>query len=138
MGHLDNLIRLRIYAILELIIQTLGEYMAISPYIEVDVELAINLKKFFFDFHLINGSTFYLSEEYALINYRLEITRYHYGYVNQNDQTLISFDNSPHHAHLYTFPHHKHLYPKSKYPPVGFSGDLKDALEEIKWILEYL
>jgi len=137
MGHLDNLIRLRIYTIFELITQTLGENLKTSPYTEVDVELWVNLEKFLFDFDLTDGSTFYLSEEYTLLNYRLEITRYHYAYIDLYNQTLVSFDNAPHYPQLYTFPHHKHLYPKSKHPPVGFSGDLKDALEEIKWILEF-
>ena len=138
MRHPENFIRLRIYTVLELVTKTFSGYLKTSPYNEVDVELWVDLQKFLFDFDLTGGGIFYLSEEYTMLNYRLEITKYHYAYINQYDQTLVSFDNAPHHTQLYTFPHHKHLYPKSKHPPIGFSGDLKDALEEIKWILEYL
>ena len=138
MGHLESLIRLRIYKIFELTTKILGKYLATSPYTEVDVELWVNIEKFFFNFSLSNGGTFYLSEEYEMLNYRLEIHRYHYIYLNQYNQPLVSFDNAPHHPELFTFPHHKHFYPKSKHHPIGFSGDLKDALEEIKWIVEYL
>jgi len=48
------------------------------------------------------------------------------------------YDSSLHYPQLANFPHHRHLYPKDKYPPVGFSGKLSDALAEARWIIEKL
>jgi len=136
MGHLDNLIRLRIYNIVGLITETFGEYIKIAPYKKIDVESWVNLEKFFFDCILSDGSKFYVAEEYRLVNYRLEISHYFYALSDHFGNMILSFDNAPHYPELVTFPHHKHFYPKSKHRPVGFSGDLKDALEEIRWIIE--
>lgn len=94
------------------------------------------MEKFFFDSILSDGSKLYVAEEYGLLNYRLDISHYFYALSDHNGKIILSFDNVPHYPELATFPHHKHLYPKSKHNPIGFSGDLKDALEEIKWILE--
>jgi len=137
MSHLDNLIRLRIYNVIESINKTLGDYLSSSPYSSVDIELWVSLKKFFFDFSLKNAGKFILAEEYDLRNYHFEIVRYHYALLDKHDQPQVSYDNAPHHPSLVTFPHHKHFYPKSKHFPVGFSGDLRDALEEIKWMMEF-
>jgi len=136
MGHLDNLIRLRLYTIIGLMTDIFAEQIATPRYQEIDVEFWVNLEKFYFECMLIDGSKVFVAEEYGLLNYRLEIQHYFYGINDQYGKMIISFDNAPHYPELATFPHHKHLYPKSKHRPIGFSGDFADALEEIKWILE--
>lgn len=135
MNHLGNLIRLRIYNILEWTTEILDNYL-ILPFMEVDIELWTYLEKFYYEFTLINNQRLYLSEEYTLVNYRLEISRYFYSYYDEKGNPRMRFDNAPHYPQLHTFPHHKHLYPKEKHRPIGFSGDLRDTLEEVKWVIE--
>jgi len=35
--------------------------------------------------------------------------KYHYHYMNKNDETIFRYDNAKHHTEIMTFPHHKHL-----------------------------
>ena len=69
MGHLENLIRLRIYTVLGLITETFQDYLKTPPYKEIDVEFWVNLEKFFFDCILSDGSKFYITEESAFLNF---------------------------------------------------------------------
>lgn len=135
MGLLENLIRIRIYTILSELCTYLESHLKGSPYDDADVEKCVITGIFSQAFKLTNDGELLLKEEYDLIGYQLH-GRYYYAYTDPKGNIVISFDNSPHHSYLSSYPHHKHLYPKHKHPPVSFSGDLRDALEEIKWFLE--
>lgn len=137
MNHLDHLIRLRIYEVLEEVSDYLEGYLETSPYLDVDVEFWVALSRFFYDFDLGDKGSFVLSEEYTFSRYTLSVTHYHYAYINADGKSQVSYDNSPHHPDLSTFPHHKHYYPKRRNEPAGFSGELSDALREIRWLLQF-
>lgn len=60
MNHLGNLIRLRIYNILEWTTEILDNYLKFLPFMEVDIELWTPLEKFYYEFTLINNQRLYL------------------------------------------------------------------------------
>ena len=138
MGHIETLIFLRINYILNELIDCLSELLVDSPFEVVDIELSTWTHQFYYRFYFENGWSLIIYEKYFFAEYQLKISRYHYALLSPQKETHLSFDNCPHHPHLSTFPHHKHFYPKHEHSPVGFSGEIVDAFEEIKWLMEIL
>jgi hypothetical protein len=55
----------------------------------------------------LDGSRLVFTERIFIRNYRSFKARYSYQYL-RDDETILRYDNAPHHLHLPTFPHHKH------------------------------
>lgn len=134
-GLFDSLIRHRVYQILSNISIIFSDSVEEEFYASIDLEEAIILEQLKLRPELINGDSFFISELYSIENYQLNII-YCYFYFDAEAKIILGSDNSPHHPSLFTFPHHKHYYPKAINPPVGFSGNIVDALREFKELME--
>lgn len=113
----------------------LARYLRDAAHEVIDIQQAIYAKELFCKIRLQSDEMLLIREVYSLHGYELDVF-YNYMLLAADDSPRFSYDNSPHHPHLVTFPHHKHFYPKRKHAPIGFSGQLQDALEEIRWFLE--
>jgi len=133
MGLFENLMALRIHQVLSLISTYFFEYISASPYETVDVGQCIDDAELSFTLEFRSGDLLIVVERYTLSAFTLEIDHYNYLYVDSSNKPIVSYDNSPHHPEVSSFPHHKHYYPKRTFRPLPFSGDLLDALSEIKW-----
>jgi hypothetical protein len=135
MELLDYLISQRVHVLLNEIETRLSAYLRDDVYEVIDVEQCVHARKLLCKIRLQNDTVLAIREAYSLRGYELGVV-YNYMLLAADESPLFSYDNSPHHPHLSTFPHHKHFYPKRKHAPIGFSGRLQDALEEIRWFLE--
>lgn len=135
MGLLDYLISQRVYFLLTEITAHLSVHLRDAVYEVIDVEQCVDARKLLCKIRLQNDAALAIREAYSLRGHELYVF-YNYMLLAADESPVFSYDNSPHHPHLTTFPHHKHFYPKRKHAPIGFSGQLQDALEEIRWFLE--
>ena len=135
MGFLENLVTLRIQQVLSEISVHFSELIKASPYETLDTARFVYAGELLFTVEFNDGSSLVILEKYSLMHYALKITLYNYIYLDSSNNPIVSYDNSPHHPEISSFPHHKHYYPKRKFRPLPFSGDLLDALSEIKWIM---
>ena len=135
MDLFDYLISQRVYFLIGELDSRLSRYMRDAVHEVIDIQQAIYAKELFCKIRLQNDEILLIREVYSLHGYELDVF-YNYMLLTADESPLFSYDNSPHHPRLATFPHHKHFYPKRKHAPVGFSGRLQDALEEIRWFLE--
>lgn len=53
---------------------------------------------------LIDGSKLHVSEVWI----DDELEKYSYYWLDETDETILGWDNAPHHESVETFPHHKH------------------------------
>jgi len=135
MEHTDFLILSRAYEILSLLGMVFPELSAATLYSDLDVEEVVRSETLIYRANLPKGYQLFVSEEYRYRDYRLEIL-YYYSLLDLRGNEVISYDNSPHYPDLANFPHHKHFHPKDRYSPLSFSGELIDALKEIRWTIE--
>jgi len=138
MGYIETLIYLRVNYFLNELSNYLSHLLVDSPFEVADIELSTWTHQFYHRFYFQNGWSLIIYEKYIFAEYQLKISRYHYALLHPQNEPHLSFDNCPHHRNLFTFPHHKHFYPKHNHSPMIFSGEIADAFEEIKWIMENL
>lgn len=127
----DSLIIIRFYHLLTIVLDNLGTCIKTNPLLTLDSDTIINHRTLDITIELLNGGVLRFYEEYEYQDYKLRV-KYHYLYLDSNQESILSCDNSPHHPEVSTFPHHKHYYPKESYKPIAFSGELIDFLEEVK------
>ncbi|MBI3194744.1 MAG: hypothetical protein HYZ34_09820 [Ignavibacteriae bacterium] len=135
MPHLDNLIRERAYTVLAILSELFEDKLLTSPLENFEIQEIFVSRELALTLQLIDGSIVECYEKYKLSEYQLDI-KYYYAYKDSSGNTLVSFDNTPHHSDMPTFPHHKHHYPKNRYKPLSFSGNIYHAMAEILWIVE--
>jgi hypothetical protein len=133
--HLEALIAVRVYDIINTILVVFPSLSSVKLYEEFDLDKAIHFRRIRSKVSLPKRYSVTISEKYLYRNYKLVIL-YNYSFLNAKGEFVFTYDNSSHYPDLANFPHHKHFHPKDKYPPVSFSGELIDALREIMWMIE--
>jgi len=129
MDHIEFLITERVYEIISWLWNIFPTLSGIDLYSSVDIDQVANEKVLVLKVELPRQFKIVIQD------YQLKIFHYHYMLLDPQEDSVISFDNSPHYPELDNFPHHKHHYPKDEHSPVSFSGSLLDALKEIKWVI---
>ena len=135
MGHFEFLIIERVYKIISWLWNIFPSLSGNDLHSTVDIDQVVNEKVLVLRIGFPNQFKIVINEKYSYQSYNLKIFHYHYMLLDPQETPVVSFDNSPHYPELDNFPHHKHFYPKDKHSPASFSGNLLDALKDIKWII---